>query len=177
VARAKSGDDERALFEQEMEGVRPLDRRTGRIAIEASTPVEPARTRPRAAPAADCLAVVERWGERLALLAPGAGRKALRELSGGLEPPEAALDLHGLTGDRAMSAFGAFIARSRDEGRRRVLVVHGRGHRSGPEGPVLRERLIEALLHPPLVTVVLAAVTAPPALGGAGAAVLLLRRR
>jgi DNA-nicking Smr family endonuclease len=57
-----------------------------------------------------------------------------------------------------------------------VLVIHGRGHRSGPQGPVLRERLIEALLAPPLASALLAAVTAPPALGGPGAALLLLRR-
>jgi DNA-nicking Smr family endonuclease len=177
VPRAK-GDDERALFEREMEGVRPLDRRTGRMAVEAPAPVVPPRAggRPRTEPL-DCLGLVERWGERVALMAPGVGRRGLRELAADPEPPEAALDLHGSTGDRAVSALGAFIARSRDEGRRRVLVVYGRGHRSGPEGPVLRERLIEALLLPPLASVVLAVITAPSALGGPGAAVLLLRRR
>jgi DNA-nicking Smr family endonuclease len=177
-AAPDGGEDERSLFEREMEGVRPLDRRTGRIAVLAPEPPPALRRseRPRAEPV-DRLAVIERWGERLALLAPGVDRRKLRELGAGLQPPEAVLDLHGMTAAQAVSAFVAFIARTRGEGRRRVLVVHGRGHRSGPEGPVLRERLIEALLAQPLASAVLAAVTAPPALGGPGAAVLLLRRR
>jgi DNA-nicking Smr family endonuclease len=173
------GEDERSLFEQEMKDVRPLDRRTGRVVLAAPEP-SPARPRrgdpPRCEPI-EGLAVIECWGERLALLAPGVDRRALRELGTSAQPPEAALDLHGLTAARAVGALGAFITRARGEGRRRVLVVHGRGHRSGPEGPVLRQRLIEALLAPPLATLVLAVVTAPPALGGSGAALLLLRRR
>jgi hypothetical protein len=68
-----------------------------------------------------------------------------------------------------------FVRRARREGHRCLLVIHGRGHGSGPEGAVLRDRLIEALSGL-LGGDILAAATAPSAHGGGGAALVLLRK-
>jgi DNA-nicking Smr family endonuclease len=58
-----------------------------------------------------------------------------------------------------------------------VIVIHGRGLRSGEGGPVLPGLVVESLSTPPLASAVLAFVTAPARMGGPGALLVLLRRR
>jgi DNA-nicking Smr family endonuclease len=169
VAR-RSDDEERRLFEKAMEDVRPLGRRTGRAVPVAGGPPPAARSPAKPAPR---LETVERWGENYALLAPGADRKLIRELRQ-RKSADAELDLHGFRREEARAALLELVASARQAGQRTVLVIHGRGHRSGAEGPVLRDLVIETLA--PLVTQILAVITAPSALGGAGAALVLLRR-
>jgi DNA-nicking Smr family endonuclease len=169
-------DDERA-FAEAVRGARPLDRRTGRAVAAAPTAgVSPATARsiPTPGAAGPRLDIVERWGERYALLATGADRRLLRELAEA--QPQQSLDLHGLDGPRALRTLRAFVEKAHQQGARRLLVIHGRGHGSGPAGPVLRDCIIDALAGPPLAARVLAVTTAPPALGGPGAALILLRR-
>jgi DNA-nicking Smr family endonuclease len=173
-------DDERA-FAQAVRGARPLDRRTGR-AVAADTPsdgapLSPSRDARSIATTGDAgqrLEIVERWGERYALLASGADRRLLRELAGA--EPQRSLDLHGLDAARASRTLRAFVGTAHQQGARRILVIHGRGHGSGPAGPVLRDLVIDALAGPPLAALVLAVANAPAALGGPGAALILLRR-
>jgi DNA-nicking Smr family endonuclease len=169
-------DDERA-FAEAVRGVRPLDRRTGRVVAaepRASIPPATARAIPTAGAAGPRLDVVERWGERYALLATGADRRLLRELADA--QPQQCLDLHGLDVTRARRNLRGFVEKAQQQGARRLLVVHGRGHGSGPAGPVLRDCVVDALAASPLAARVLAVITAPPALGGPGAALILLRR-
>lgn len=154
-----------------MADVRPLDRRKTRT--EPLAPPRAATRRAFVAPGKP--AAVEVLGESFALLAPDVDRRELRDLQAGRRAPEAKLDLHGLTGDRVGPTVATFLRRAQHEGRRCVLVIHGRGHHSGPGGPVLRDRLIEALSGP-LVGDILAAATAPSAHGGYGAALVMLRR-
>jgi DNA-nicking Smr family endonuclease len=104
---------------------------------------------------------------------PAATRRALRQ--GSLEP-EARLDLHGTRASDAAARLERFVYASRTAGRRCVLVITGRGLRSGPAGPVLRTAVVEALTHAPLAAAVLGMASAPPAHGGSGALLLLLRR-
>jgi DNA-nicking Smr family endonuclease len=159
-----SKDDEKRLFEEAMRGVRRLSRKTGPALVPLAGPAPPPRAHAGPAPA---LTVVSREGEHYLLLAPDGARPH--------ETPEGQLDLHGHDEARARAALRSFIATARQRGWRRVLVIHGRGRRSGPEGPVLRDCVLDALLAPPLAQVVLAATNAPPALGGLGAALLTLR--
>jgi DNA-nicking Smr family endonuclease len=161
-----SKDDDKKLFEEAMKGVRPLQRKTGPALVAASGPPPP---RPKPTAARRALAVVSREGEHYLLLAPDAARPRNDER------PDGKVDLHGLDATRARAALRDFIDRARAQGWQRVLVIHGRGRRSGPEGPVLRDTVLDALLAPPLSERVLAATNAAPALGGLGAAVLLLR--
>jgi DNA-nicking Smr family endonuclease len=167
----KDEDDDRKLFEEQMQGVRPLARRTGR-----AVPVvkEPAVRPAVAGPPASGLEVVERWGERYALLAAGADRRLIKELRA--RRPEAELDLHGMRADEARAKLRAFVGRARTAGHRALLVIHGRGKRSGAEGPVLRDVVLDALAAPPLAAEVLAVTNAPAPLGGGGAALVLVRK-
>jgi DNA-nicking Smr family endonuclease len=103
-----------------------------------------------------------------------AGVRALvvRRLRRGLYPIDDELDLHGLTQNAARHQLAEFIARSRDEGRRCVRIIHGKGYRSGARGPVLKTA-VNLWLRRHLD--VMAFVSARPIDGGAGAVYVLLR--
>jgi DNA-nicking Smr family endonuclease len=89
---------------------------------------------------------------------------------------EAHLDLHGLDRHEAKQALRDFIVQSRKDGKRCVLVVHGRGLGSKDGVPVLRERTRDWLSRGGIGRQVLAFTSARPADGGTGAVYVLLRR-
>jgi DNA-nicking Smr family endonuclease len=106
----------------------------------------------------------------------GIDRASAERLKRGLQKIEARLDLHGMTQADAHRALSAFIAGSRDAGRRCVLVITGRG--LGQRGPgVLKSSVPRWLEEPELRRQILAIAQAQPHHGGAGASYLLLRRR
>jgi DNA-nicking Smr family endonuclease len=106
----------------------------------------------------------------------GIDRANAERLKRGLHRIEARLDLHGMTQREAHEALSAFIAASRDLGRRCVLVITGRG--LGQNGPgVLKSSVPRWLEEPQLRRHILAIAPAQPEHGGSGAAYLLLRRR
>jgi DNA-nicking Smr family endonuclease len=86
------------------------------------------------------------------------------------------VDLHGMTRSEAKAAVDDFLRRSRQAGKRCVLVVHGRGTHSKDQLPVLKEALRTWLSTNRFGRHVLAFATARPADGGAGAIYVLLRR-
>ena len=86
------------------------------------------------------------------------------------------LDLHGMTREEAKSAVDDFLRRSRQAGKRCVLLVHGRGTHSKDQLPVLKEALRVWLATQRFGRHVLAFATARPVDGGAGAIYVLLRR-
>lgn len=86
------------------------------------------------------------------------------------------VDLHGMTRSEAKAAVDDFLRRSRQAGKRCVLVVHGRGTHSKDQLPVLKEALKTWLSTNRFGRHVLAFATARPADGGAGAIYVLLRR-
>jgi DNA-nicking Smr family endonuclease len=106
---------------------------------------------------------------------PSVPRDRMRALRRGDLRPEATLDLHGKTAVEASLALESFVRGALAGGRRCVLVVHGRGHHSAQDGPVLRP-LVARLLGGPLSRNVLAFTAAPRQLGGEGATIVLLRR-
>jgi DNA-nicking Smr family endonuclease len=106
----------------------------------------------------------------------GIDRANAERLKRGLHRIEARLDLHGMTQAEAHRELAAFVAVSRDAGRRCVLVITGRG--LGPSGPgILKNALPRWLEEPGLRHQILAIAPAQPRHGGAGATYLLLRRR
>jgi len=115
-------------------------------------------------------------GETWAARADGVDRRVLRKLRSGDPGPEARIDLHGLTRARAESALAIFLASARADGRRCLLVIHGRGLHSGDEGPTLRDLVRARLTRGAIAAGVLACVSAPPSLGGSGATLVWLRR-
>lgn len=114
-------------------------------------------------------------GERLAGIAPGIDRAHLRRLREGKVAIDRRIDLHGMTADSARQAVRAALADLLREGKRCLLVVHGRGSHSAQE-PVLKRSLAGWLGESPHGTEVIAYTSATPERGGAGATLVLLRR-
>jgi len=114
----------------------------------------------------------------------GLDRRIVLKLRRGEYPLEGRLDLHGLTRLEAKAALERFLPRARQESRRCVLVIHGRGlhaePREGDPRPVVRAVLKEGvqgwLSQGPLSRFVLAFTSAKPQDGGTGAVYVLLRR-
>ena len=109
-------------------------------------------------------------------VAPGIDRRLLRKLKHGDYSLEGHVDLHGMRRDEAREEIARFFAAARHEGKRCVLVVHGRGLRSKDNIPVLKELLVGWLTRGSIGAGVLAFCTARPSDGGAGAVYVLLRR-
>lgn len=86
------------------------------------------------------------------------------------------LDMHGMTREEAKIAVNDFLRRSRQGGKRCVLLVHGRGTHSRDQLPVLKDALRTWLATNRFGRHVLAFATARPVDGGAGAVYVLLRR-
>jgi len=115
-------------------------------------------------------------GEYTEGIAQGIDRRLLVRLKRGDYSLQGHVDLHGLTQAQARAQVDAFVAASRKDGRRCVLLVHGRGLRSKDHVPVLKERLKVWLSRGSIGRQVLAFCTARSADGGAGAMYVLLRR-
>jgi len=178
-SKAPASGDESAAFAEAVRGARRLAGGIPRLGPGlAST-----NARPRApAPglplrrAGQLVYAVEEHGESWSARADGVDRRVWRKLRTGSMPREAQVDLHGLNRARALQALNRFMESARTAGDRRLLVVHGRGLHSGPEGPALREIVRESLTSGLREGAVLACCTAPPEMGGAGATLVLLRR-
>ena len=100
----------------------------------------------------------------------------VRKLRRGEFSVQAHLDLHGKSRGEAKGEVDAFLRRSREQGKRCVLLVHGRGLHSKDQVPVLKDALRSWLATARFGRHVLAFATARPQDGGAGAVYVLLRR-
>jgi len=112
-------------------------------------------------------------GEELSFRRPQVPLKVLKDLKQGKYTIQDELDLHGLTANEARIMLRDFMTDVLLEGRRCVRIVHGKGLRSGPGGPVLKVKLNKWL---PQWDQVLAFTTAPARDGGTGAIYVLLAR-
>jgi len=98
-----------------------------------------------------------------------------RKLKRGHIEIEASIDLHGMTQAEAQAAFRKFVETQRAKGRRRLLVITGKGR---GEKPVLRTSLPRWCADDPVLAQDLLALRpAAPAHGGTGAWYVILRRR
>jgi DNA-nicking Smr family endonuclease len=98
--------------------------------------------------------------------------QVMRRLRRGLYPIDDELDLHGLSQTAARDRLADFISRSRNDGRRCVRIIHGKGYRSGARGPVLKTA-VNLWLRRHMD--VMAFVSARAIDGGGGAVYVLLR--
>ncbi len=109
-------------------------------------------------------------------------RKLYMRLAKGQQRVDATLDLHGLTEKRADFRLTAFVQGAHGRGFRNLLVITGKGNRSGldefnrPKGGVLRRRVPELLMRPPLSYLVQSFCESHERHGGKGALYVRLRR-
>lgn len=109
-------------------------------------------------------------------------KKAFKRMQGGKLKPDARVDLHGMTTDRAHSVLTRFVMSSHASGKRLLLVITGKGKQRDDGGPipvrfgVLRHQVPEWLRLAPLSSVVLQVTQAHISHGGGGAYYVYLRR-
>jgi DNA-nicking Smr family endonuclease len=179
---AGAPDDDALALERMAEGAEPLD---GRPLAELRT-----AARPLPADVDDTAQVMRELDELVQGSIPfdfadteefieaavqGLDRRILRRLRRGELAIQAHLDLHGYNRAEARQMVGAFVDQARSEGKRCVLIVHGRGLGSKDNIPVLKQKLAAWLTRGAIGRKVLAYSSARPYDGGAGAVYVLLR--
>ena len=183
------------LAREEAERQAQLDRerRLFALAVGPITPLRPQRRfvpRPQALPAeprqreADEAEVLRQalsdgfdvdtlleTDEELSYRRTGIPNTVLNRLRRGHWSLQAQLDLHGLRRDEARLAVAEFLHLCQVRGQRCVRIVHGKGLRSGPRGPVLK-KAVNLILRKNAAVV--AFCSARPVDGGTGAMYVLL---
>jgi DNA-nicking Smr family endonuclease len=173
-----SKDDDDDLFREAMRDVRRL-RAPERV---IATPKPPAAARFRRADEQAVLqeslnvpedaAALLGTGEEIGFRRPHVPEPVLTKLRRGQYAVDAEIDLHGLNAAQAKHALRDFIVEAIGRQWRCVRVVHGKGRRSGPRGPVLKPIVCHWLQRS---NHVLAFGSARPVDGGSGALYVLLK--
>ena len=169
-SRDKPDDEDRAAFQEAMDGVEPLE-------DERAAPYHRRRR-----PVPHDLSVEDEQGDELHDLVietgdflefrrPGIQNRLFHDLRRGVIDTEGTLDLHGLRVREAKPALLRFLNHSLNTGRRCVRIIHGKGRGSGGQQPVLKQKANQWLRQRDEV---LAFVTAPRWDGGTGAVYVLL---
>ncbi|MGM0584169.1 MAG: Smr/MutS family protein [Pseudomonadota bacterium] len=193
--------EDRALWERAMRDASPLQERRAPETADPEKPAPEAAPRPTPKPSAPVdptprivrpegrpapASTATRLASPIDTLDPARGldRRTAERLKRGRRPPEARLDLHGMTAERAHSALARFIRQSRAQGRRCVLVVTGKGGRKPAEDApfmpertgVLRHSVPLWLNTPPLSAMIVGVYSAHRTHGGEGALYVYLRK-
>jgi DNA-nicking Smr family endonuclease len=174
---------ERALFEDAVSDVEPLDRDRLIPHLSFRQPVTLSERESEVLRELDALCAgdapfePEQSADRIEGKVPGLDPRMLTRLRRGEFTVQADLDLHGVDAPSARALVETFLIECQTRGLRCVRIVHGRG-RNSPDGiPVLKRNLPRWLARGPARLAVLAYATAAPKDGGAGASYVLLRRR
>lgn len=178
MGEQNSDDEDAGLFQQTLKGVRPLTDDNRHHQRPVAKIRKPARHRP-ADPlyeafletTADTQEDIQAPG--LLYQRPGLQHREMRRLRRGQISREDELDLHGLTVEQAARQVAEFLTECQANGLRCVSIIHGKGLRSGTQGPVLKSSLGQWLQR---YEEVLAVSPAQPRDGGSGAVYVLLRR-
>jgi DNA-nicking Smr family endonuclease len=169
-------DDDRKALADAMSGVRPLKPHDK---AELKSPRPPARAgftrKAHAAVLEQSLngPVPVEAGEDVAFCRNSVTRKTFNRLRRGEFAIEAEIDLHGMRLAEARTHFQDFLRECAVRNIGCVRIVHGKGTRSGPEGPIIKPSVQHWLAR---ADQVLAFVTAQPRHGGGGAVYVLLKR-
>lgn len=111
-------------------------------------------------------------GEELSYRRPQVRLTDFRRLRRGQISVAEEIDLHGLSAEQARRALAEFLTEAVTRGLRCVRVIHGKGLRSGPTGPVIKRRIGRWLSRREEVLAFCSARTVD---GGTGAVYVLLR--
>ncbi|MBS1213148.1 MAG: Smr protein [Proteobacteria bacterium] len=177
-------DEEKALFEQEMAGVRPLKHQEARILKKAGqsrpTPGQVYRREAAQRPLgneenflpAGFIEAVHPM-EVLSFKRQGVQNGVFNSLQQGRYPVEATLDLHLLTIEQARKAVFEFIHDCMRLDIRTALINHGKGTRNPQTQAVIKSCVARWL---PMFPEIMAFHSAQKFHGGVGAVYLLLRK-
>jgi DNA-nicking Smr family endonuclease len=111
-------------------------------------------------------------GEELIWLRPGLQRRVLNRLRRGHWRVQDEIDLHEMNTEAAGQSIRAFLEDARRDGLSCVKIIHGKGLRSGPDGPRLKLLTANLLTR---IDIVCAFASAPRHDGGTGAVYVLLK--
>ncbi len=103
--------------------------------------------------------------------------RTLQRLKQGKIAIDETIDLHGMTQDQAHALLKRRVMAGHQNGKRLILVITGKGLRSGEGGGVLKNALPLWCGMPPLSDIILQRTIARPQHGGSGAVYLYLRRK
>lgn len=171
-------EEDKELFREMMQSVKPLDKRTPL----SSQPIPKTIQRPRSkepikqsytrfdlsnyyTDTVSAETILSHYKQSIP-------HRRVIQLKNGQIPYEARLDLHGLRPDAAQESLCHFIEQHRQLGHRCLLVIHGKGGKHG-ESPILKNHVNHWLQQLPHV---LAFHSAIPKDGGSGALYVLLKR-
>jgi DNA-nicking Smr family endonuclease len=169
--------DDAALFRAAVRGTKPLKALPAPVRAARKVPARARFARAeRQAVLAESLAapgpfIDTQPGDELLFHRDGIAATVLRRLRRGDYRVESELDLHGLTGAQAVTEIGGFLQRAQSQGWRCVRIIHGKGMRSGPRGPVLKQA-VNTLLRRTALVIAFASARARD--GGTGATLVLL---
>lgn len=113
-------------------------------------------------------------GEEISFVRDGLQKRLLKRLRRGHWRIEDELDLHNMNLRAASASLRTFLDLADERNCSCVRVIHGKGLRSGPDGPQLKRMCARLLSRHKRVA---AFVSAPPHDGGTGALYVLLRAR
>lgn len=200
--------EEQALWSRVADTAKPLKKREERpkdsAAPKRASPVqppkpivrplaakEPAMTRPSPGrPLPRITLDLARGGVAPASRGPigGIDRRTSERIRKGSKTPDARLDLHGMTADRAHGALNRFVMQGVANGARLLLVITGKGGDKtirpvGDDAPfmprregVLKREVPRWLREPPIAGHVVGVFQAHPKHGGEGALYVYLKR-
>lgn len=172
-------DDDARTFREAMREVRRLRNRTNRAS--ATPPKPPPRARFTRAdqlevlkesllpPADEALLAT---GDELSFRRPHIPEAVLLKLRRGHFAVDAQIDLHGMTAAEAKGAMREFITEAVTRRMSCIRIIHGKGRRSGPRGPVLKNVVNQWLQR---IDHIQAFGSARQVDGGSGAVYVLLR--
>ncbi len=169
-------DNERDLFRDAVGPVRRIHSRRVE-SRQPPKPVEPVKSREdeqmvMSELAAGRLDLVNfETGEELNWLRPGLQKRVLMRLRRGHYTVRDELDLHHMNSEAAGKAIRDFLDEARERNINCIKIIHGKGLRSGPDGPKLRQLTGRILQRDARV---LAFTGARPNDGGSGAVYVLL---
>ena len=185
-AEEPAPEDDEKLFAEAMSSVTPMDARDDSLPPEPQLKTAPSREEQEEAEVMQALRdlvegeaplSIHQTDEAIEGAVDGLDSRIMNKLRRGEFSVQDHLDLHGFTRDEARQKVEAFLLEAIAQGKRCVLIIHGRGHGSKDHIPVLKNALKNWLLRRALSKKVLAFSTAQAFDGGAGAIYVLLRAR
>jgi DNA-nicking Smr family endonuclease len=185
--------EERSLWRQVAESATPLRPAhepapaAPRLVLPEKPPISnPPLTLPQpiqAEPGRVTLDLAPETPSALARAHPHMDRRRFDQLRRGRLAPEARLDLHGMTAERAHSALIGFIGAAHARGIRLVLIITGKGRSETDHAPaarrhgILRHSVPHWLATAPVRAKILQIAPAHQRHGGGGAFYVYLRRQ